>query len=381
MDVADSAVVHEVTGADLPPVPAAAVIGMGVVALLIVGLTPALLGALVEEHRLTDSQLGLTAMIELLTMGVTTGLAGAFLKPNALRPIGVGACLLFAAANVASIHAGGAGVMLMRALAGIPEGLLLWITVGMIARSRTPERWAAVFFTAQVVAQLALALLYALVVIPRFGSGGGFAVLALAALCGMAGALALPTAFGPLMGGDGGGALPWRGILALVASVVFVSGNGAVSVYLQPLAMKAGLNGDVARTAVWCSLAAQIGGGMLATVMAGRVRYIVVFAAAALSLAIAWIVFGLGAPPLPFIAANALAGVAGLLVGSFLAPMIIDADPSRRSALQSGGRSCLAGPAAPYWRRFWWAMATCAASCGWAAGSCSPGSPWSPDST
>lgn len=348
MTEADRAVVHEVTGADLHPRAAAAVIGMGVVALLIGGLAPALLGALAEEHRITDAQLGLAAMLELLFMGISTGLAGAFLKPDSLRSVGVGACLLFAAANVASIHASGVGVLVIRALAGIPEGLLLWITVGMIARSRTPERWAGVFFTAQVVAQLALALLYAGFVIPKFGAGGGFAVLAIASLLGLAGALFLPTAYGALPQTDTqGAALPWRGILALVATVVFVSGNGAVSVYLQPLALRAGLSGDVARTAVWASLAAQIGGGLFATALAGRVRYIAIFTSSALGFLIAWTVFGFGAPALPFIAANMLAGVSGLLVGAFLAPMIIDADPSRRSALQSGGAQLLGGAGGP----------------------------------
>jgi hypothetical protein len=348
MTEADWDVVHEVTGADLHPRAAAAVIGMGVVALLIAGLAPALLGAMVEEHRITDAQLGLTAMLELLFMGISTGLAGAFLKPVALRSVGVGACLLFAAANVATIHASGVGVLVVRALAGIPEGLLLWITVGMIARSRTPERWAGVFFTAQVVAQLALALLYASVVIPKFGAGGGFAVLALASLLGLASAMFLPPAYGALPAADTtGAALPWRGILALVATVVFVSGNGAVSVYLQPLALRAGLNGDVARTAVWCSLAAQICGGVFATALAGKVRYIAVFTAAAAGLLTAWTVFGFGAPALPFIAANALAGISGLLVGAFLAPMLIDADPSRRSAMQSGGAQLLGGACGP----------------------------------
>ena len=148
MTETDLGVVHEVTGADLQPRAAAAVIGMGVVALLIAGLAPALLGALVEEHRITDAQLGLTAMLELLFMGISTGLAGAFLKPVAFGPSARAPALLFAAANVATIHASGVGVLVVRALAGIPEGLLLWITVGMIARSRTPERWAGVFFTA-----------------------------------------------------------------------------------------------------------------------------------------------------------------------------------------------------------------------------------------
>ena len=142
-------------------------------------------------------------------------------------------------------------------------------------------------------------------------------------------------------------ALPLRGLIALAATVVYVSANGAVSIYLQPLAHRAGLGADVARTAVWVSLAAQILGGAAATAMAGRVRYLAVFAAVTVGFLTVWAVFGLHPSPMVFIGADALAGAAALLVGPFLAPMIIEADPSRRAAMQSGGAQALGGGAGP----------------------------------
>lgn len=343
-----SPLVHEAIGEDLEPVPAAAVIAMGMAALLIIGVAPDVFGALVDEHRLQPSGLGLAAMLELLSLALSTGLAGAFLKPERLRLVGAGAALGLAMLDCATARASGVQVFVVRAAAGVAEGLLLWITVGMIARSRTPERWAAIFFTARVGSELAAALAFAFAVIPRAGADGAFIAMgALSALAALAAPL-LPKRYGPLPVGAGqGGAPPPRGLLALLATVVFVSANGAVAVYLQPLAHRAGLGADVARTAVWVSLAAQILGGAAATALAGRVSYLPVFAVVSAAFLVVWTVFGLNPPPAGFIAADALAGAAALLVGPFLVPMVIEADPTRRAAMQSAGAQALGGAAGP----------------------------------
>ncbi len=318
------------------------------IALLIVGVAPSLLGALVDEKRITASGLGVTAMLELLSMGVTTGLAGAFMKPERLRLTGAVASLALAAVNVGTIHAAGGMVFGMRALAGVPEGLLLWITIGMIARTVTPERWAAIFFTARVLSEMTVAFLYARAVIPQFGADGGFATLALASLFGLPAAMLAPSRYGPLSQAEGvTGALPVRGLIAILATIVFVSANGAVAVYLQPLAHRAGLSADVARTAVWASLGAQIVGGAASAFLAGRVRYLPVFAVTVVTFLLVWLTFGLSPPAWLFIAANCVSGVIALLVGPFMVPMIIEADPTRRSAMQSAGAQLFGGAAGP----------------------------------
>ena len=45
--------------------------------------------------------------------------------------------------------------------------------------------------------------------------------------------------------------------------------------------------------------------------------------------------------------ANALAGLVALFLGPFLVPMTIDADPSRRAAMQSGAAQLLGGALGP----------------------------------
>ncbi len=186
-------VVHEALGPALNGREAAGALGVGVNSLLILGVLPVLLGALVDEHRLTDPDIGLVATVEVLTMGVATALAGILLKPQRLKMIGLAVTLTLAAVDFATAGASGGGVFALRGLAGALEGVLLWITVAMIARTATPERWAGVFFTGQTFSQLLLAIALALWIMPRWGATGGFVAVALCAIAGAAAALIGPS--------------------------------------------------------------------------------------------------------------------------------------------------------------------------------------------
>jgi MFS family permease len=340
--------VHEVSGESFGRREAGAVIAVGSNSLMILGVLPILLGALADAHRLSNAQIGLAAMAEILTMSLSTGLMGLIRRPRGLRWIGGAASLTLAAADLICTRLGGGGLIVGRAGAGVAEGVLLWITVGMIVRTATPERWAGVFFTAQTAAQLILAIVLATWALPRFGANGGFVALSVVALAGVVPALATPRGFEAMIRKPGeGGAPPPRGWIALLATLIFVAGGGAIGVYLEPLAHQAGLSAGVAGAALWTSLVGQVVGGALATFLAGRVGYFTVFLiGSALSLCV-WTILGLRIPAWLFVADNIVAGVVTLLIAPFIAPMTIEADPSRRAALQTGAAQLLGGALGP----------------------------------
>ncbi len=341
--------VHEAVGPSLTGLQVGATIGVGVNALLFAGVMPVLLGALADEHRLSAAGIGLTAMTEALAMGLSTAAMGLVRRPERLRLIATCACLGLALLNLLATGAGGLALMALRGATGATEGVLLWITVSMISRTVTPERWAGAFFTAQVLAQLILAVSLALIIVPRFGANGVFLSLTVCSLLGVAPALLSPQRFAPLPLLAGESEIPPpRGWIALAATLIFVSAGGAVGVYLQPLAHQAGLPAGVARTAVWISLSAQVVGGAMATLLAGRVRYFTVFIMTSLVYLTVWSLFARHVPPWLFIGANAMAGLFGLFLGPFLVPMTIDADPSRRAAMQSGAAQLLGGALGPF---------------------------------
>ena len=81
--------------------------------------------------------------------------------------------------------------------------------------------------------------------------------------------------------------------------------------------------------------------------MAGRVRYFTVFIVASASYLAVWYILSLRAPGWLFVGANAFAGLTGLFLAPFLVPFTIEADPSRRAALQSGAAQLLGGALGP----------------------------------
>src|SRR5579871_2545890 len=89
-EVAEEAhVVHEAVGPPLSGVQVAGALGVGVNSLLVLGVVPVLLGAMADEHRLSDPDIGLVVTIEVLAMGITTALAGLLFKPQRLKLIGL----------------------------------------------------------------------------------------------------------------------------------------------------------------------------------------------------------------------------------------------------------------------------------------------------
>ncbi len=269
------------------------------------------------------------------------------LKARRLRLIAAIAVLALAGLDFGSVLASGTSVILIRALAGIPEGVLLWITIGMIARSELPERLAGAFWTTIVALQLAMALAFVWI-IPHFGSDGGFAALGVATLIGLLAAVYTPDFYGDLpTGASESGVPPPRGWIALIATLIFTAASGAVLVNLQPMAHEAGLGADIARTSLWVSLAGQVVGGFLATFLGGRVHWFTVFCVSTVLFITGWFVMTVHPPAWLFIASNGLTGLVIVLIGPFLVPMTIEADPTRRTAMQSGATQLLAGALGP----------------------------------
>jgi hypothetical protein len=341
--------VDEVAGPPFKPSEAAAAITLGVLALLISGLMGLLLATLAEEGRLSAPGIGLSAMLEALSTGLVTGAAGIVLRPVRLRAIAAAAAVALVALDLATTRASGEGVMIVRALAGVPEGVLLWISIGFISRTATPERWAAILFTGMGLTQLAVAAALSALILPRFGANGGYVTVAAAAALALPVAVFIPRSLGAATadGAETSGAPPFRGWVALAGTLCMAASLMAVAVYVVPLARQAGLSVSVGRLAISVGLACQMAGGALATVAAGRVRYITVFWACAAVFLATWGTYALHAPAWLFVAMTGLAGLAAFVAGPFLIPMTVEADPSRRAAMQSGAVQLLAGAFGP----------------------------------
>jgi DHA1 family inner membrane transport protein len=322
--------------------------GVGVVALLIAGLQPVILGALEREGRLSTAQIGLAATVELMALGVACGLAAAFLKPTNIRLKIALACLAHAGAMLATTLASGAEVIAARGVAGACAGVMLWLAIGVIARSSRPERASGVFVTVQTFAQLVLAAALPALVMGRWGVNGALVSLAVISLLSAVAALAGPDRFSalPKPEGEGGklGAAPLGGLLAVFLYMAFIV---ALWVYLEPLAAKAGLSPREAGLAVALALGLQVLGGAAATLVGDRVppaRILIgVGLINAVILAVLWSAPGRGL----FVACVAAFGFLWLFALPFQTLLLIRIDPTRRAAMQLGAAQLLGSSAGP----------------------------------
>lgn len=343
------AVVDMASPAVISPPRQAAAVGqaVGVVALLIAGLQPVILGALEREGRLSTAQIGLAATVELMALGVACGIAAAVLKPTRIRlKIGL-ACLLHAAAMLATTLTSGVGVIVMRGLAGACAGVMLWLAIGVIARSSRPERASGVFVTVQTFAQLVLAAALPATVMEHWGVNGALTTLAVISVLAALATLAGPDNLAPLPRSEDGGRLDGRSIGGLAAVFLYMAFIVALWVYLEPLALQAGLSPREAGLAVALALGLQVLGGAAATFVGDRVpparMLLCVGAINALILAALWSGPGQGL----FIACIAAFGFLWLFALPFQTLLLIRIDPTRRASMQLGAAQLLGSSAGP----------------------------------
>jgi hypothetical protein len=321
---------------------------IGVCGVMIAGLQPLLLGTLAQEGRISAAQLGHAATAELLLMGAASAYAGGRWQAERLRAIGVISALALAALNIATVWASGETVTLVRALAGVPSGILIWITIAMITRSPTPERWSGIYLTIQTLAQFVLAAALAAWVISRTGANGGFVALAVLCVISAVAALGLPNRFAPLVADNSSSNMPnARGLVALAAPFLWMAFIVGVWVYAEPLSRQSGHPPTVAGVAVSVSLACQVLGGATATLLAGRLRWFPTLLFCALLNVGCLLAFAVLPSESLYLLTSGVFGFLWLFSLPFMVPMVIAADPTRRAAVLVGGAELAGGSLGP----------------------------------
>lgn len=336
-----------------PPSPSQifALMVCGVTGLMLAGLQPLLLGALAEEGRLAASEIGQVATAELLCMGLTAGIAGGALRAAHLKTIAIAALVALGAADALTPFARDGAILVLRAAAGVPSGILVWVTISLIARTPTPERWAGIYVTAQTIGQLLMALAIS-AILPRTDADGGFLALAILCAINAVAALLLPSELAPLPRAANGGLPNARGWAALAVSFLFLGATSASWVYLERFSAQAQHAPAIAAQAISLSLAFQVAGGLAATLLAGRINWFrVLLLCAAADLAV-FAGFALMPEAAVFMPLAAVMGFIWLFATPFLVPMTIEADPTRRAALLIGGAQLVGGSLGPLFASF-----------------------------
>ena len=169
---------------------------VGSVGIMVAGLQPVLLGSLQAAHRITAAELGHAATLELLALGLGAGLGGTLLEGRPLRPVMVAAAAVYVLGNLLTLVSRGETLTLVRGLAGVPGGVMIWVVTEMIVRSPSPTRWAGIYLAVQTLAQLGVAS--ALAVADPASTVIAPAAMAVLGVVALLAAFALPASFAPL---------------------------------------------------------------------------------------------------------------------------------------------------------------------------------------
>ena len=335
-------------GTSFQPSQLAAALGAGMVALMSMGVLPVLLAALAGEHRISDAGIGFAASVQTFAVAISATLAASFLPARRLRILSFAFAVLLGAADLSTLWLRSQETILAsRGLAGLLEGLLFWIAAGAIARSSTSERLAGLLLTGATAVSLAASALIANLLLPRYGANGGFALLAVITLLFAPACRLLPQAYPPTGHEFAHRALPGRGVAALGGAALYTAVGMGCFIYLLPLGARFGVSPQGGGQALSVLLAAQLVGGGLASALAGRIGYLTVLAACGVAYLALFGVYSLGSGALIFTAAAALLGFLNFFSVPFLYPLAVDADHSRRSALQSGPAQLLGSAVGP----------------------------------
>jgi len=315
----------------------AAALWAGSAGLLILGLQPILLGALLSENRVDFDELALAATAELLAIGIGSVLAAFFINTRGLR---LKAALLLSIVAIGDFLTAWAPspdmIILLRGLTGLAEGGLVAFAVELIARSRHPGRYGGYFVTMQTLAQSVTAAILAFFVMGRTGSQGGFVVLGVLCIGSIAATAFMPAAYGELPKPEEGakaGLWRLRPLLALGAIFCFYMFLGAIWAFLEPLAAEGGISARTAALMVSVSLAAQVAGAGSATFVEARLPSGPVLVTAGIAAAVIAALLA-GRPEIRLFWVLAMStGFIWLFVVPFQIRMTIAADDSRKTAL------------------------------------------------
>jgi hypothetical protein len=160
----------------------------------------------------------------------------------------------------------------VRALAGIGEGVLVWVTTSLIVRSTAPDRLANVFLVVQTLAQAGVAALMAMFVMSLGGWVAGFQTLALLHVLSLPLIPSLKQGFAPLRTETGPSppVFSFASVASLLVAFTQMASIGAVWAYLDPLGRSAGLSPQSVQVLVAAVLAAQLAGGAFAALVMRR---------------------------------------------------------------------------------------------------------------
>jgi DHA1 family inner membrane transport protein len=305
---------------------------------IVSGFIPTLQGLLlpqmVSEGRLALAQLGQVAMAEAIGTLVALALVNAFLKPRRLRWVTAGAAIFGMMIDLATTRLEGGEIAVARFGHGLCAGLLLWVWIGFLTRSKNPGRWIGLFFAVESATVMLLSYWFNSTLLPWGGATAGYVVVAI--LYGTLFLLArlVPSHFAPLLQRGQSIVPDFKGWVGLGVVFCQVGAIIAMWIYLKPQGQQAGFSDAVIGLAMTLALGSQVFAGVIGAAVAGRVSSrLVLVVIAALSAAVVITLTVPGISSITFTMAVIVFAFLWAFGPPFQMMYLIDIDQTRRASM------------------------------------------------
>lgn len=313
----------------------ATVIMIGAIGGSIPALQPLLLGSLLAEGRISAGIMGHSATAEAFGMVIGTAVAGAFLPPRRLPLVTALSLLAVIVANLMTITLPAPMTPVARGLAGLGNGVLLWLFLSMLARAAVPTRLYATFFVVNASLVFLLSTALGTFVINRFGAASGYMILAGLYVALLLAARLVPHEYAQLDNGETS-IPPPMGLLGLLGVTLYLAGVMGFWVYSVQIGAQAGIPVHSMQMIVAAATGVQILAGLGAIALATRLTgiQVVVFTA---SVGLAAMLVTMASASIIIWAGAVLAFAFCWMFGPpFHVAFLITSDPSRRAAIFVG---------------------------------------------
>ena len=308
---------------------------VGTTALMILGVQPVLLEALVGAHRVNEQQAGVLATVEDLALAVGAGIGPAWMRRGGIRVKAVVLSLLLALAHLAIYGATSPLLLdLVRGAAGLLEGLALSAILVILIHHSQPDRLNGAFLAISTLPQAVMAVAVPALVTPLLGPLGGFVVLAVLSLISVGAAMVLPSRV-EVAAEETHGRTRWSPpiLLSLAAVALQNAAIGGAWTYLPLIVDQRHFAPELAGVAVGGGLVLQVAGAAAAATWGRRLPYgaVLVLGALCQTLVIAGLAIA-GAPAL-YVGLGLVFGLFWLALSPFQVRLLIVLDPSRGAAV------------------------------------------------
>jgi len=308
---------------------------LGTVSFMIMGIQPALLGGLVEEHRLTEAMLGRVAWAEVFALALAAGIGPRLVRLGSARRTIAAVCLSLALSDGMVYISHDANVLIVsRIVAGIMEGLLLATTNIAITRARHPERLNATFLMVSAIPQVLASYVLPVTVIPRFGADSGFAILGALAVVGIFVSFMLGKEIQDAPPRKPGTQVWTPAVLVGLCGVILQNAaNGAGWEYQARIGENLHFSGQVVGTAISADLIFQIIGTFAVAAIAWRLPFKMMLMASTVIQAAILISLSSVHGSFAYVALCAIFGMMWLGMNPYQVSLLVDLDKTRQVAL------------------------------------------------